>query len=483
MAPKIPPPPSMAPDAKAPKGGVKAGCQNQDQEVELVQIVEMYQDHDGKWKERNPLGRKQFINLDYKIDLKNDHPEYGRAIWLKAKLKWKSGDLRRSLDGKNVYWYSEGSKTNNTKLSKEQKSSFDSEGGDLQKKPSATNREGWTEKVPFYLSLYGGDQFDIYATTDKAYKGGMSAGSRYTVWRKLWFQVSEMEHRSGKGKYELPKAVTDAITNGYSTAKIELTEKEPRGKIPHKGNTPTGDIGNLGKTHFVKDSLVPFKCHLMTCDYGGQITETKPVKDKLEAKAWTSPDWYLLWPHDGALSGKVKAKYKSGKNWKDIPGGNLDTEEHPDQPGFKKVKIDFSKGSVAPTKKDPVDIDLELKCSGPSTYLGWGGGSPHILLCTGMLRDTFVAAERDLTQRSDAVHEIGHALGLVNMAPAAAKAHDKWHDTGHANHCKQPANKCAMFWESSTTRLTTFHSIGGEGCNEHLRTQDFSRTVMEPLWK
>jgi hypothetical protein len=138
---------------------------------------------------------------------------------------------------------------------------------------------------------------------------------------------------------------------------------------------------------------------------------------------------------------------------------------------------------VTPSAGSPVDIDFRLKCTGPNVYLGWGGGRTHILLCTGALRDINAAADRDPMQSSDTVHEMGHALGLVNMPPSAAGAHNAWHDTVHANHCTKASNECAMFWQSSTTRATTFHSTGGVGCNEHLRTQDFSRSVMKPLWK
>lgn len=476
------PPPSTTKDCKAPKGMV-APCTVKDQLVELVELVEVYKKGSAPdWKQGPLTARNQFINLDSKVDSKKDHPEFGRAIWLKARLQWVTGDKTRSLAGKDVYWYTEEAKTNNKKLSKDQKGSFDSAGGGLEKKATTTNKDGWTDPMPFYLSLCGGDKFTLYATTDKGYKSGKKAGP-YTVWRKFWFQVSEMVERGGKGQYTLPGSVTNAIAGGYKKAKIEFSEKGPRGKIPHQGNTPTGDMDKLGKTHFVQDDLVPFKCHLMTCDYGGQTHEPKEVKDKLKSAAWTSPNWYLLWPHGGAMPWKLEAKYKSGKDWKDIPAAHLKTQKDASQPGYQKVSIDFSKGPVTPSAKDPVDIKLKLKCAGPNLFLGWGGGRAHILLCTGMLRDLLVSGDRDPTQRSDTVHEMGHALGLVNMAPSAAGAHNAWHDTAHSHHCKQPANKCAMFWQSSTTRLTTFHSTGGKGCNEHLRTQDFSRSVMQPLWK
>ncbi|MCJ7602701.1 MAG: hypothetical protein MUO63_14530 [Desulfobulbaceae bacterium] len=481
-----PPPPSSTPDCTTSKDGLILTCTTKDDSVQLVELVEMYKNK-GAWKQAPVAGRRQFINLDEKVDAANDHPEFGRPVWLKARLQWVSGDKTRSLAGKNIYWYAKPDKANNAMLKKKQKGSLDSAGGGKDKKKLSTDKDGWTKPIPYYLSLYGGDKFDIYATIDSGYKGGMKAGA-YTVWRKFWFQVSEMDDRSGGGLFGLPGTVTTDLVAGYEKAKIEFSEKGPRGKIPHKGNTPKSAISKLGKTHFVKDDLVPFKCHLMTCDYGGQTTKIMKAKDKFTAAKWTSPDSYFLWPHDGPLSWKVEAKYKDGKAWKNIPDANLNPQWDFTQPaGYQKLEIDFSKAGspVMPSAKAPVDVKFKLKCAGPNFYYGWGGGSAHILLCTGMVRDNEWPKDGALIQRSDAVHEIGHALGLVNMPPTKAGAHNAFEtkDKKHKKHCKEPGTSCAMYWGSSTTRLTTFHSIGGNGCNEHLRTQDFSRSVMKPLWK
>jgi hypothetical protein len=99
-----------------------------------------------------------------------------------------------------------------------------------------------------------------------------------------------------------------------------------------------------------------------------------------------------------------------------------------------------------------------------------------------LLRDLYIPTDRDPVQKSDSVHEIGHALGLVNLPPASAGAHNAWMDTVHGNHCIQPPTSCAMFWQSSTTRLTTFHGTD-TGCHDYLRKQDFNRAVMKNQWK
>jgi hypothetical protein len=482
-----PPAPSSTPDCTYSKDGTTATCKYKDDSLQLVELVEVYKQA-GKWKQRPVDSRRQFINLDDKVDAANDHPEFGRAVWLKARLQWVSGDKTRSLAGKNIYWYAEADKANNATLKTKQKGSFEKAGGGKDKKKSPTDKDGWTKPVPYYQSLYGADKSSVYATLDGGYKGGMKAGP-YEVWRKFWFKVSEMEDRTGMGtSYILPATVPADLIKGYEKAKIEFSEKGPRGTIPHQGNPPTSAIDKMGKTHFGKDDLIPFKCHLMTCDYAGQKTKPVPAKSKMTGPTWTTPNEHLLWPHGKAMSWKLEAKYKQGKAWKDIPDVNLNLQPNPTRPGYQKVEIDFSKpGSpVTPSPKAMVDVKLKLKCTRWESFaLGWGGGRAHIMLCMGVNEDLTEPTDRDPTISSTTVHEIGHALGLVNMPPTKAGAHNAFEtkDKKHKKHCSQPAGNCVMYYQVVAPYPTTFHSIGGKGCNEHLRTQDFSRSVMKPLWK
>lgn len=488
-----PPPPSSTPDCTYSKDGTLATCTTKDDSLKLVELVEAYK-QGGKWKQSWVSARRQFINLDDKVDVANDHPEFGRAVWHKARLEWVSGDKTRSLKGKNIFWYAEADKANNAMLKKKQKGSFDNAGGGKDKKKSSTDKDGWTKPVPYHLSLYGADKFTVFATLDSGYKGGMKAGP-YEVWRKFWFKVSEMSDRTGMGTaYILPPTVIADLSKGYEKAKIEISEKGPRGFIPHEGNlppsasngAPTNAMQKLGKAHFGKDDLIPFKCHLMTCDYAGAKTQPKSAKTKMTGSTWTTPDWYFLWPHGKARSWKLEAKYKDGKVWKDIPDANLNPQPFPTQPGYQQVEIDFTGGPVAPSAKTPVDVKFKLKCTRQDSFaLGWGGGTPHILLCMGLNEDITLPAKRDPTMSNTTVHETGHALGLVNMLPTKAGAHNAFETKVKKNksHCNEPAGNCVMHWQVVAPYPTTFHSTGGKGCNEHLRTQDFSRKVMKPLWK
>jgi hypothetical protein len=475
-----------APVAKA--GGTPAACTTEkcplEDQIVLVELVEVFLEA-GKEKTQPPNGRDQFINLDEKVEPATAHPEYGRSIQLKARVEWKAGDKNRSLTGKNVYWYIVPDAANRTGLTGAEKEGFAAAGGSA-KNASTTDDKGWTPPVKFFLSLYGGDKFDVFVTEDPAYKGGKKAGS-YIVWRKFWYHITEMKDGKG-GKFDVSATITSAFEAGYKTAFMKFTEKTPRTEavyVSYLANST--ERATEDRKYFTADDLSPFKCHIMTVDYSETATQNKTVEDDAPTTTYTTANWEVLWKQGGGTHPwKVSAKCKpAGGSWADIPDGKFTLDILAGRPGFKKIKIDLGYITPAPTAAAPARIKLEIKVAGPGVALGWGGGSYHLYLCTGALRDIIVAADRDPTQKSDAVHEIGHALGLVNMPPAPAHAHDAWEDTAHASHCNKLPTECAMFWQSSTTRLTTFHfdSAGKTGCHDYLRRQDFSRSVMKDRWK
>ncbi|MFT4826995.1 MAG: putative Zn-dependent protease [Bacteroidia bacterium] len=61
------------------------------------------------------------------------------------------------------------------------------------------------------------------------------------------------------------------------------------------------------------------------------------------------------------------------------------------------------------------------------------------------------AAEQALIEQSTIVHEIGHALGLVNNGVRATSAHD---DAEHGAHCTN--TKCVMYWQHGGTEVQQF---------------------------
>jgi hypothetical protein len=440
--------------------------------------------HKGKETLKAPPRREQYINVDADVDPDTPHPEYGRLVRLKAQVMWDAGDMKRPLDGKEVHFYVTPGKDNKKGLTGNDKESFESLGSGKDKTTAKTDKDGWTPVVEFYPSQYGGDTFEVFAAMEADHKDAKTAGT-FVVWRRFWYQVTEMKDEKG-GKFDFPGAVSTAFELGYRSVFINVSEVGPRGQATHVGDLLDASARNAEAIkYFTPDQHAPFKCHLMTIDYSGTPTEEKNLVDEIKGgSSWMSPHYYWLWKHGGTHPWKLNAELSDdgGKSWKAIPDDALITAANATYPGLKSITIDFAKASVKPTPKAPVMIMLRIKIAGPSATLGWGGGSHHIYLCTGTLRDIIPRPEHVPMQRSDAVHELGHALGLVNKPPAPAGAHDAWEDKANPKHCKEPPEKCAMWYESSTKRITTFHGKD-DGCHDYLRKQEFSRSVMKNRWK
>lgn len=69
-------------------------------------------------------------------------------------------------------------------------------------------------------------------------------------------------------------------------------------------------------------------------------------------------------------------------------------------------------------------------------------------------------AVRTLIEQTTVVHEIGHALGLVNNGVRATSAH---HDEEHGAHCTN--EECVMYWQNGGGEITEFirpFILGGE---------------------
>ena len=467
-----------------PADGGSPACEND--KFKLVEVAESVTVSGSPSRRPVTSSRTQYINLDDKVDTSTPHPEYGRKINLQARLEWVAGDKSRSLAGKKVYWRIEAKSGNKTGLTGNEREGFDSAGSWTLKKEAKTGADGWSDVVEFYPSLYGGDVFSVFVTDKPDYSGGLPAGS-YTVWRKFWYQVTEMEDGKG-GKLSLPAAVTNAFEAGYKTVFMEFTEVSPRNKATHVWNLKDGAARDAAaKPHFTVDSKCPFKAHIMTIDH----SEPGPKLVTLPSIALTGPKWVSLvehllwWDGSGSMPWKVSAKYRTTKPtpgaWTDIPDSCISVSANSAKPGFYKIISDFSSTAVKPTAAAPVEIQFKINTN-PLTAQGWGGGSHHLFLCTGFVNGYYVSGDRDPMQESDSVHEIGHALGLVNLAPVGAGV-DGWEDSAHPNHCQKPATQCAMWYMSQTNRLTTFHLDGGKGCHDRLRRQDYSRAVMSNQWK
>ncbi len=260
-------------------------------QVRVVELVEVVR-HGRRTTTRTPAPRDQFINLDQRVDRSNPHPEYGRCIRLKARVEWVAGDPNRPLNGHRVYWYATAGSGNKTGLTGNELAGFGSAGsGIMRARPTVTDRNGWTPVVEFYLSSYGGDEFTIHATEDSNYRGGMSAGP-YTVWRKFWYQVTEMQRPEGGAVYELPAAVKSAFESAYRAVYMRFEEQEPRCRSSHADNLVDDSARRAHVRPFFRaDDLVPFKLHIATIDYASRVSQRR-VTATMRSPTFQTSNYY-----------------------------------------------------------------------------------------------------------------------------------------------------------------------------------------------
>lgn len=193
-------------------------------EFELVELVEVVTQDKEKWvkgagmptteitehverTDKDGEHFKQYINLKKDLETQDKrHPEYGREITFRARVKRKD-DKKESLDGVTVTFKSKCTKAANRAApdaaiwsdpnakftDNDQKEGFGSKGGG-EKTSANTDGKGWTTPVTFYLSQYGGDQFEISAELDPSVKGASGTQPKktkqYIVWRKFWYQMT-----------------------------------------------------------------------------------------------------------------------------------------------------------------------------------------------------------------------------------------------------------------------------------------------------
>ncbi len=455
-----------------PVGGTTESCPKEEK-IKIAELVEFIS-HDGKEHTEKPAARKQYINLDEKVDPKTPHYEYGRKIRLKARVEWAAGDKTRPLTGKKVYWYAKPDGSNRAGLAGDAKEGFDSAGSGNLRTEVSVDDKGWTPAVDFHLSRYGGDKFEIFATEDSGYMGGLKAGA-YTVWRKMYYEIAEMKKPSG-GKFEIPAGTISKIVSSYKKVFVEMESAGTKDLGDHQDNFSTHEDGYKWADKYCGKEGVPWKVHYSIIDHLCPDDRKEEKEATISCTAVTQvPDDPYFRPFDfGGAKWLKEAKYKdaSGK-MVDFPAGKVTREK---SSGKTKLKIDFTGTGVTPSAAKPVEV--RVKYYNAPGFNGWGGTNLHLVICRGSMDEGYSAGEIERAMAGTGIHEPGHALGLVYGSLS-------WKSTtpGQENHCEK--KDCVMWFQGYIGRPLDFHdeSAGDPGCRTYLREKDMSRTAMEPKWK
>lgn len=452
----------------------------EDDELILVEVKE--QAVLGPRSELRPVvdSREQYVNLDDQVDPSDFHPENGRVIRLLARVAWKSGK-QSGLEGHTVVWTEGHFDDRVVDLDPADYQGFDSPGSQTPEHASITTANGWTPVVKFYLSTYGGDRFSLTATLQST--GQQLAAGTYEVWRRFWYQVTEMKRLSG-GLYELPAGSAAKCEAWLREVFIRFEEdtSSPRAIAEYRSDIPGESKDAVAGQYFEHNHLSPFKAHVMVCATLLYNPDARMVEETLDKPVWVSPGIYRLYGNDKEDRPWLQFaafRRKGRERWRKLSPKRIRAIREGDESSWLRyrIEVDFSHGVIKPSVDRPIEIRLRV---GVYEYIGQGGRSQHSLIGLAQFgTPSSAAAEERLGTLM--THEVVHCLGLLNMPPAGAHAHDDWRDPLTA-HCNVPG--CIMSYKALKGTFTGFHYDGatGTGCNEYLRRQDFSRGVMETFW-
>ena len=443
----------------------------------------------GKKTELRPPvdSREQYVNLDRQVEPDHLRPEHGRVVCLKARVAWKSGKSA-GLAGHDIRWDSIYTPALRNDLRDEDRHGFNTAGSDSSDTTVTTDADGWTPIVEYFLSTYGGEESILSATLLAT--GAEKPAGTYTVWKKFWYQVTEMKHPPD-GRFRLDPDVAAAFEVRYEDLFIRFEERRPAKGRKLAAHVPVVESANknaVAGPYFERDGLEPFKLHISMVDniILGHSKENWMIDEVLTKPVWVSTRSFVVREHwDDSKPWIFSAVYRIAgrKKWKSLPRKRIHlVHKEIKSVGSKgrkplavrhKIKVDFSKAVLKPRPHRKVEIRIGITIH---SFSGMAGESQHAFIALGRFGIPQSALAKD--ELGDLVaHEAGHALGLLNHSPAGPHSHDGWLNN-KTRHCN--SSGCTMSYEGARDGTNRFHfEAGGKtGCADYLKRQDFSRTAM-----
>ncbi len=500
--------PSSSGDANQEACETTTSCPLQD--YEIVELVEVVTQGSEKWvkgaamncsdsgvfpasverKDKDGSNFKQFINLDHDLEgTDKRHPEYGRVITFKAKIRQKN-DATDKLAGISVdfgYKRTDGPDRTNpggtdpdiwsgTDLTGDQKDGFSSAGGS-DKITVKTDGKGWTSEVSLYLSKFGGDQYEVACNLAKGTPGAETSQpkktqAKYVVWRRFWYQLT---HADGYNAPQ-PTNAESAFAETFAEMQLANTLKFKKDDFPDdlKGRTfykeymlkqggADKDVANVGddsnisefrtnaKLKMTTDAKTPVKENLIVCEYQ---CDPKPLTQNKIYKLTSAGQTVTL----GRGSGgpivckppiKAGAKLVAVGEWSkkrspwakegDITDANIEIDKS--RASTLAVKINLPSGAPTPTSSDPIYVKLRVETA--KNFLGWATSSGIVAVYRPAAASGKSGSEEDFNDT--AAHEFGHKW---NQSPKPGKQPDSLKDHplqyvahgGSGSHCRHGAS-------------------------------------------
>ncbi|MCP4342501.1 MAG: hypothetical protein GY799_27380 [Desulfobulbaceae bacterium] len=444
---------------------------------------------------------RQYINIDRDVEgVAKRHPEYGRMITFRARVKRKDGKTEK-LAGVKVVFSSKCVKAANratadakiwadSNLTRGQKDGFGSKGG-VAEKVVVTDAKGWTSQVSYFVSQYAGDQYKFNAKLHPSVKVASRRPpmptKNYEVWRKFWYQMTYAHGynppvpttavEAYKEVYaEMGKATPS--TKQFRESDITNVDLKPRTFVKEymvkQGGSATKNVAVIGyhNTSLFK-AMRPSTAHKLTSN----LIVAEYQCDSVDADCATAVSVFELTssPQEITITGasiickpplKANSKLvirgewsKSSTRWRRA-GFLTDSDIEIDSGRSKLNKIKVKKPAAAGARDK---VFIKLKILATKSFAGCAAGDGQVV-CVYKGTPSGFGSTKDFNET--VAHELGH---LFNQTPESAKKprslkKHRWQYVGHGgsgSHCRDSANLSAR----------------KRGRNAYIASQDANTTI------
>ncbi len=458
-----------------------ATCPVEDQVV-LERLIEEVS-YDGSAHRQEPPTRKQYVNLDPSAS-GGPHYDFGRVIYLRAKLQWSSGDASRSLAGNHVYWKIEPDAANRADVASGIRHGFNSAGSGTVTKSSTVDSDGWTPVVEVHLSNYGGDVFVVRATENNAYTGGETTGS-FTVWKKIFYTLGCMSRTGGTNYSNRVNEAT--LVSEYASSFVELSRVGALSTPAHQLLVEWGDTGTWASTNLPASTPRTLNFGLIdTLAIRAPIPFTREADPPGNTFSWTLSGGSYAFDLSAQNRWLTRARYydkrqaEASRVMHNLPNNKVTlTVQGLDY----RLRVDVSGAVSEELPRNHMHVVLELK---KRDFMSGQSRGAITIVAMRWREKNYSGNEGNATLHT-MYHEAGHYLGLgPKKLPDTAQSDNPYYydDTtlgvGIGNHCSYPTqNPATAAALPATPGCIMYHSFKltmdfCPKCSESLRGRDLS---------
>ncbi len=341
---------------------------------------------------------------------------------------------------------------------------------ELDEESIETDEEG-NGSVTLELPVYGGAKFKVGGKTE--HQPEPVESGQVTVWRKVFYHVTEMEPAPDRTSFTAPTDMISAVAASFEDVFFELAPgTTSHGTTPYRAHLTAAQrdelAGQLEPT--VEDDRSPFKMNIVMIDAADIVGEQEFTGTSTDGNVSAGP--FRRWPHEDTV---IRAEYERTLWWSNLTNVAVVA----DSSGSGNVRVtatipDFEAGSSVNWR---VRVRYQRGNAG-----GWGGTTGTLYMCIGYDRRRNAATPTGADLQPCLTHETGHALGLV-PTDASWRDTDPRDDGYSLRHCgyqdsatpSQP--RCVMWYmlppTASGPRTRFCSSDGPNDCAHFLKRTDY----------